>query len=119
MWPTPFQPILLTTVGAQEYIAPLVVAAAVATSAVLPLPGNSQGDPGNPDIRIENQTNGWAICNFGDGNQGTATLLNGIGVPPMSAQVLRVAATTNSVSVALSTGATAGAVRFTRGSGFD
>ena len=119
MWPTPFAPILLTTLGAQEFLPPTVVAASVAASAITPLPGNSGGDPGNPDIRVENLTNGWAICNFGDGNQGPATLLNGIGVPPGMEKIIRVAGTTNSVSVILGTGATAGSVRFVRGSGID
>lgn len=119
MWPSPFQPISLSTAAGQEYVAPLVVSASTSTSAVATLPGNSNGDGTQPDIRVENQTNGWAICNFGDSNQGAATLINGIGIPPGAAQVVRVAATTNSVAVILSAGATAGVVRFLRGIGID
>ena len=119
MWPNAFQPITSNTAVGQEYIAPLVVAASTATSAVSALPVNSSGDGSNCDIRIENQTNGWAMCNFGDGAQGAATLNNGLGVPPNTALVIRVAPTTNSVAVILFTGATAGPVRFARGSGID
>jgi hypothetical protein len=119
MWPNAFQPINSNTATGIEYVAPLVVAASVVSSAASTLPGNSSGDGSNPDIRIENQTNGWAMCNFGDGNQGAATLTNGVGVPPNTALVIRVAPTTNSVTVILFTGATAGNVRFLRGSGID
>lgn len=119
MWPSPFQPILSNTQTGIEYVPPLVVAASTAASAVLALPGNTSGDGSNCDIRVENQANGWAMCNFGDGAQGAATLANGVGIPPGQAQVVRVASTTNSVSVILGTGATAGSVRFTRGLGID
>lgn len=119
MWPNAFQPITATTATGQNYVAPLVVAASTTTSAASTLPGNSSGDGNNPDIRIENQTNGWAMCNFGDGSQGAATLNNGLGVPPNTTLVIRVAPSTNSVTVILFTGATAGPVRFARGSGID
>lgn len=119
MWPNAFQPITSSTSTGIEYVAPLTVAATTTTSAALLLPGNTSGDGSNCDIRIENQTNGWAMCNFGDGAQGAATLSNGVGVPPNTALVIRVAPTTNSVSVILFTAATPGPVRFARGSGID
>lgn len=128
MWPSPFQPLTSKIVNGTAVniaqVAPLNVAATTTASAVVALPGNTSGDGQNCDIRIENQgiigaTGGFAMCNFGDGTQGAATLLNGIGVPPGQALVVRVDPTCNSVSVILSAGATAAVVRFTRGIGLD
>jgi hypothetical protein len=121
MWPTPFAPITTGswTPGTQELVAPVTIAASTSASAVTALPGNSSGDPAYPDIRIENQTNGWAMCNFGDASVAAATLTNGVGVPPGAALVIRVGGAVNSVSVILAAGATSGNVRFLRGSGLD
>lgn len=117
MWPTPFAPIFGNNATGIEQTPPLVVAASTTTSAASALPGNSQGDGANPDIRIENTTNGWAFCNFGDGAQGAATVSNGIGVPPGVSTIVRVQPTTNSVTVILAAAATSGPVRFLRGAG--
>lgn len=117
MWPTAFAPLFGNTSAGIEQTAPLVVAASTATSAASPLPGNVNGDPANPDIRIENTTNGWAFCNFGDSAVGAATLNNGVGVPPGAATIVRVKDSTNSVTVILNTAATSGNVRFLRGAG--
>lgn len=118
MQPNAFQPLFGNTgIGGNEQTAPTVVAASTATSAATLLPGNSQGDGGNPVIAIENTTNGWAFCNFGDANVGAATLNNGVGVPPGIVRLVTVMPSTNFVTVILNTGATAGAVRFLRGNG--
>jgi hypothetical protein len=119
MWPVSFQPILLTTATTQEWVAPVTITASTSASATTALPGNSAGDPTQPDIRIENQTNGWAMCNFGDSSVAAATLTNGIGVAPATAVVIRIGPSMNSVSVILSAGATSGPVRFMRGVGLD
>lgn len=100
-----------------ELTAPTVVAASTTTSAATLLPGLSGGDGGNPVIRIENPTNGWAFCNFGDSNVGAATLSNGVGVPPGAFAHVTVQPSTAYVTVILNTGATAGNVRFLRGNG--
>jgi hypothetical protein len=117
MWPTPYTPIFSNTPAGVEQIAPLVVAASTTTSAASPLPGNTNGDGSNPDISIENTTNGWAFCNFGDSSVPAATLNNGVGVPPGSVRIVRVQPGTTSVTVILNTGATSGPVRFLRGAG--
>ena len=100
-----------------ELTAPAVVAASTTTSAATLLPGNPSGDGSNPVIRIENTTNGWAFCNFGDANVGAATLNNGVGVPPGSFSIVSLQPSTAYVTVILNTGATAGNVRFLRGNG--
>lgn len=97
--------------------APTVVAASTTVTAATLLEGNPQGDGANNVIAIENTTNGFAFCNFGDANVPNATLNNGVGVPPASVRIISVRADTAYVSVILNTGATAGAVRFQRGLG--
>lgn len=103
--------------GGAEQLSPVVVAASTTASAVTPLPGNPQGDGANNVICIENTTNGWAFCNFGDSGVGAATINNGVGVPPGLFRLVSVRSDTTSVSVILNTGATTGAVRFLRGNG--
>lgn len=117
MWPNAYTPIFSNTTAGIEQIAPLVVAASTTTSAASQLPGNSQGDPANLDICIENPTNGWAFCNFGDSAVAAATASNGVGVPPGTVRIVRVQPTTNFVTVILASGATSGNVRFLRGAG--
>ncbi len=117
MWPNAYQPILIAGSSGIELAPPVIIAASVAASAVTPLPGNLNGDAANPDICIENTSNGWAYCNFGDANVAPASLVNGVGVPPASFRIVRVALTTSYVSVILGAGATAGAVRLFRGAG--
>lgn len=115
MYPHPFEPLFTNTgVGAIEMAAPVVVASSTTTSSAtaLPVPGSPQ-----LSISIENVTNGWAFCNFGDSNVGDATLSNGIGVPPGAIRVIQVLNTTTHVTTILNTGATSGNVRFTRGNG--
>jgi hypothetical protein len=115
MWPSPYQPQLQNTSAGMEYLPPTVIAATASASAATLLPGNTQGDGAQPDIRIENQTAAWAMCNFGDASVAAATVSNGIGIAPNSAHVVRVAPSTAYVSVILSTGT--GNVRFLRGIG--
>lgn len=118
MWPTSFQPLFSNGgLGAIEQTAPTVIAASTTASAATVLPGNPAGDGANTSICIENTTNGWAFCNFGDSGVGAATLSNGVGVPPGLTRIVNVRADTCYVSVILNTGATAGNVRFLRGSG--
>jgi hypothetical protein len=118
MWPNAYTPLFSNTgAGGIEEIAPTVIAATTAASPATLLPGNPLGDPANCDICIENTTNGWAFCNFGDVNVPAATLSNGIGVPPGGFRIIRVAPTAAYVSVILNTAATAGPVRFQRGAG--
>ena len=118
MWPSPFQPLFGNTgPGGLEQSAPVVVAASTTTSAATLLPGNSSGDGGNPVICVENPTNGWAFCNFGDASVGAATLSNGVGVPPGTFRIVSVLPSTAFVTVILNTGATSGNVRFLRGNG--
>ena len=117
MWPTPYAPLFGNTSTGIEQSAPVIVSASTTVTAATALPGNPQGDPANPDIRIENLTNGWAFCNFGDASVPNATVNNGIGVPPAAAVIVRVQPTTGFVSVILNTGATSGNVRFLRGAG--
>ena len=118
MYPAPFQPLFgFTGPGGAEQSAPVVVAASTTTSAATALPGNPQGDGGNNVICIENTTNGWAFCNFGDASVGAATLNNGVGVPPGTVRIVSVRADTTDVTVILNTGATSGNVRFLRGNG--
>ena len=118
MQPNAFAPLFGNTgVGGIELTAPTVVAASTTTSAATALPGLIGGDGGNPVIRIENLTNGWAFCNFGDANVGAATLSNGVGVPPASFAIVSVQSSTDHVTVILNTGATSGNVRFLRGNG--
>jgi hypothetical protein len=118
MWPYPFEPLFgFTGPGGAEQSAPTVVAASTTTSAATLLPGNQGGDEANTVIRIENVTNGWAFCNFGDVNVGSATLNNGVGVPPNSFAIVSVRADTCYVTVILNTSATSGNVRFLRGNG--
>jgi hypothetical protein len=118
MWPTPFRPLFgFTGPGGAEQSAPVVVAASTTTSAATALPGNPSGDGADSAICIENTTNGWAFCNFGDANVGAATLSNGVGVPPGSFRIVTVRADTTDVTVILNTGATSGNVRFLRGNG--
>lgn len=117
MWPTAFAPLFGNLSTGIEQSAPLVVAASTSSSAVSALPGNLNGDPANPDIRIENTTNGWAFCNFGDASVGAATVSSGVGVPPGGATIIRVQPSTNSVTVILAAAATSGNVRFLRGAG--
>jgi hypothetical protein len=118
MDPRPFQPLFNNQgLGQAEQTNPLVVAATTATSTAQTLPGNPQGDGANNVIAIENVTNGWAFCNFGDSGVGAATLSNGVGVPPGAVRLVSVRPDTTSVTVILNTGATAGNVRFLRGAG--
>lgn len=118
MWPSPFQPLFgFTGTGGAELIAPTVIAASTTVVAATLLEGNPQGDGANNAIAIENTTNGWAFCNFGDASVPNATLNNGVGVPPGSVRIVSVRADTAYVSVILNTGATAGNVRFQRGAG--
>jgi hypothetical protein len=118
MYPNPFTPLWGNTgPGGIEMAAPTVVAASTTASAATLLPGNPNGDGSNETICIENPTNGWAYCNFGDANVGAASQSNGIGVPPGSFRIVGVQSTTAYVSVILATGATAGNVRFLRGNG--
>ncbi len=118
MWPVPFTPIFGNTgVGGVEQAPPTVIAASTAASAATLLPGNPIGDSSNMAVCIENTTNGWAFCNFGDSNVPAATLSNGVGVPPGSFRIVNVSQACSYVSVILNTGATAGNVRFVRGTG--
>ena len=118
MQPRAFQPLWGNTgIGGIEQGAPTVVAASTTVVAATLLPGNSQGDGQNDVISIENTTNGWAFCNFGDANVPNATLNNGVGVPPGSVRIVCVRPEIAYVSVILNTGATAGNVRFLRGNG--
>lgn len=117
MWPNAYTPLFSNTTAGIEQIAPLVVAASTTTSAAVALPGNPQGDPANLDISIENTTNGWAFCNFGDSGVAAATVSNGVGVPPGTVRIVRVQQTTGYVTVILAAAATSGNVRFLRGSG--
>lgn len=117
MWPTPYSPLFGNNATGVEQTAPTVIAASTTVTAATPLPGNPLGDPANPDIAIENLTNGWAFCNFGDASVPNATVNNGVGVPPGSVRIVRVKDTTGYVSVILNTGATSGNVRFLRGAG--
>lgn len=115
MWPSAFQPQTSNIAGAIEYVAPVTIAATTTASAVTQLPA---GDPSSqPNIRVENQSTSWVICNFGDGAQGSATLTNGIGIPPNTARTVTLAPSSNSVSVILVTAAATGPVRFLRGIG--
>lgn len=118
MWPNAFLPLFGNTgIGGLEQSAPVVVAASTTTSSATALPGNTSGDGGNPVICIENTTNGWAFCNFGDASVGAATLSNGVGVPPGSFRIVSVRSDTTFVTVILNTAATSGNVRFLRGNG--
>lgn len=118
MQPRAFQPLWGNTgIGGIEQAVPLIVAASTTVTAATLLPGNPQGDGQNDSICIENTTNGWAFCNFGDASVPNATLNNGIGVPPGSFRIICVRPDTAYVSVILNTGATAGNVRFLRGNG--
>jgi hypothetical protein len=118
MQPNQFAPLFGNTGPAGiEQTSPAVVAASTTTSSATLLPGNSSGDGGNPVIGIENTTNGWAFCNFGDANVGAATLNNGVGVPPGAVRLVTVQPTTTYVTVILNTAATSGNVRFLRGNG--
>lgn len=118
MYPNPFRPIWTTNSTGQAVASPLNVSAST-VAAPGNLPGNSQGDGANVDIRVENPTSAWAYVTFGDGSQPVATYAagtsNGIGFAPNSVEVIEVPGTTNSVSVILSTGT--GFVRFARGLG--
>lgn len=115
MYPNAFQPLFgFTGPGGAEQASPVVVAASTTTSSATLLP---PGDGAQPSICIENITNGWAFCNFGDANVGAATLSNGVGVPPNSFRIISVRPDTDHVTVILNTGATAGNVRFVRGNG--
>lgn len=113
MQPRAFQPLY----SGLEQTAPTVIAASTTVTAATLLPGSTQGDEQNDSICIENLTNGWAFCNFGDASVPNATLNNGIGVPPASFRIISVRRDTAYVSVILNTGATAGNVRFVRGNG--
>lgn len=118
MYPLPFVlPFNNQGPASIEQVAPTVVSASTTTSSATALPGNPYGDRINKSIRIENVTNGWAFCNFGDANVGAATLSNGVGVPPNSAATVTVGDQTGYVTVILNTGATSGNVRFVRGFG--
>lgn len=117
MWPCPYTPLFGNTSTGIEQAAPTVIAASTTVVAATALPGNPAGDTTNLDISIENTTNGWAFCNFGDASVPNATVNNGVGVPPGTVRIVRVAPTTGFVSVILAAAATAGAVRFLRGSG--
>ncbi len=118
MWPTPFTPLFNNGgLGAIEQAAPTVIAASTMASAATLLPGDPNGSVGHPSIAIENLTNGWAFCNFGDSGVGAATLNNGVGVPPGSVRIVGMPSSTCYVSVILNTGATSGNVRFLRGAG--
>lgn len=116
MWPTPYAPLFGDTSSGIELSAPVVIAASTTVTTATALPGNPSGDPVNPDICIENTTNGWAFCNFGDANVANATVSNGVGVPPGATRVVRVGLASY-VSVILNTAATSGNVRFLRGAG--
>lgn len=117
MWPNPYAPLFGNTSTGIEQVAPTVVSASTTVTTATALPGNTGGDPANLDISIENTTNGWAFCNFGDASVPNATLNNGTGVPPGTIRIVRVQPSTGYVSVILNTGATTGPVRFLRGSG--
>jgi hypothetical protein len=118
MQPNAFSPLFGNTgVLGIELVPPTVVAASTTTSAATLLPGNPGGDGGNPVIRIENTTNGWAFCNFGDSSVGAATLSNGVGVPPGAFSIVSLQPSTSYVTVILNTSATSGNVRFLRGNG--
>ena len=118
MQPRAFQPLWGNTgIGGIEQRAPLIVAASTVVVAATMLPGSPQGDEQNDVVCIENTTNGWAFCNFGDANVPNATLNNGVGVPPGSFRIISVPVPVAYVSVILNTGATAGNVRFLRGNG--
>lgn len=117
MWPNAYAPLFGNTSTGIEQLAPTVVAASTSVTAATQLPGNVGGDPSNLDISIENTTNGWAFCNFGDASVPNATVNNGVGVPPGTVRIVRVAPTTGFVSVILAAAATTGPVRFLRGSG--
>lgn len=121
MWPTTFKPLESNTTdsGTQtiETLAPTVISASTTASAATALPGNTDGDASNADICIENLTDGWAFCNFGNSNVASATVSKGVGVPSGSFRIVRVGENDGYVSVILNTGATAGSVRFLRGAG--
>lgn len=118
MWPRAFQTLFgFTGPGGAEQSAPTVIAATTTASAATLLPGNPGGDDANNVICIENLSNGWAFCNFGDANVGAATLNNGVGVPPGSFRIVTVRDDTSYVSVILNTSATSANVRFLRGNG--
>ncbi len=119
MWPTSFAPLFSNTASGIVSVAPVVVAASTVASAATALPGNVNGDGDNPDILIQNQTNGWAFCVFADlsANVPAATLTNGIGVAPGASRMVRVQPSTAWVAVILATGATGGSVNFVRGAG--
>jgi hypothetical protein len=118
MYPNPFTPLFgFTGPGGAEQVAPTVIAASTTASAATLLPGNPGGDDANNTIGIENLSNGWAFCNFGDANVSAATVNNGIGVPPGGFRIIGVRADTSYVSVILNTSATSANVRFVRGNG--
>ncbi len=117
MWPNPYAPLFGNTSTGIEQSAPVVISASTTVTPATALPGNPGGDPANLDICIENTTNGWAFCNFGDASVPNATVNNGVGVPPGTIRIVHVQPSTGYVSVILAAGATAGPVRVLRGSG--
>jgi hypothetical protein len=118
MYPNPFTPLWGNQgPGAVEMTAPVVIAASTTASAATALPGNPGGDGANNTICIENTTNGWAFCNFGDSGVAAATVSNGVGVPPGAFRIIGVSPSCSEVSVILAASATSGNVRFLRGNG--
>ena len=113
MQPRAFQPLY----SGLEQTAPTVIAASTTVTAATLLPGSTQGDEQNDSICIENLSNGWAFCTFGDASVPNATVNNGVGVPPGSFRIISVRRDTAYVSVILNTAATAANVRFLRGNG--
>lgn len=118
MWPSPFKPLSTRTANG-EWVSTSILNVAASTSAASGSLGGAAGFDGNNDIRICNQTNGWAYVTFADtaANLTTATASVGIPFAPGSVEVMEVPATVQVVSVILVAGATSGNVTFIRGLG--
>lgn len=116
MYPNAFRPLMVVTASLKQNANPTTVAASTVVTAATALPGRVD-ESDMTDIRIENQTNGWAYCTFGDINVANATTTNGIAIAPLSVEVLGFPSWVGFVSVILSAAAVSGNVRFTRGIG--
>lgn len=114
MYPNAFRPLTVVTASLKQTASPVTISASNSVSAVTALPGRND-ESEDTDIRVENQTSGWAYCLFGDLNVGNATTTTGIAIAPLSVEVLGFPSWVGFVTVILST--STGNVRFTRGLG--
>ena len=110
----------MTRTSAGEFInTNNVVNVSASTTAASGTIGGVAGTSGDTDVYVSNQTNGWAFFTFADvaANLPTATVSNGIPVPPGTVRVFSLPGTAQIVSVILAAGATSGNVGFVRGLG--